>query len=80
MTEKNTEILDSHLKVKKILKDLSIQDFKNFGLHQIVYIRHLENKGHIIFAADGQELYKADTIENALIKAKQEHLEPVIVH
>lgn len=80
MTEKNLEILDTPPKVKKALKNISVQDFQNFGLHQIAYIRNVEYRGYIIYAANGKEVDSAESLDKALIKAKQEHLEPVIVH
>ncbi len=80
MNEKNLEIVNSPTEVKKVLKNLSVQDFKDFGLHQIAYIRDTKNSGHIVFGANGQEICRADTIESALVKAREEHLEPVVVH
>ena len=52
MAEKNSEIRN----LIEQLKELSSQDFKNFGLHQIAYIRSkTENnkKIYAIYSADG---------------------------
>lgn len=80
MSEKNLEILDSPVEVKKVLKNLSVQDFRNFGLHQIAYIRDSGLKNYVVYGADGQEVCRGPSLESALVKAKQENLEPVVVH
>lgn len=80
MNEKNLEIVDSPIEVKKVLKNLSVQDFRNFGLHQIAYIRNSGSNNYVVYGADGQEVCRGQSLENALIKAKQENLEPVVVH
>lgn len=80
MNQKNLEILDAPGEIKTALRNISMQDFRNFGLHQISYIRHVNPKGYVVYGADGAELSTAQTIEAAVIKAKQEHLEPVVVH
>ncbi len=80
MTEKN---LESVLKVKKILRNLSVQDFRNFGLHQIAYIRPATKEimnGYSVYGADGEKIGTTTTFENALMLVRQENLEPVIVH
>lgn len=67
---------------RNILKALSVQDFKNFGLHQIAYIRSVsENSStsYKIHSADGEELLSADTLEVAIVIAKQNDLEPIIL-
>lgn len=80
MNEKNLEISNTPSEVKKALKNLSIQDFRNFGLHQIAYIRNKGKKNFVVFGADGQEVCRGRSLESALVKAKQENLEPVVVH
>ncbi len=80
MSEKAIEGNDD---VRKTLKALSSQDFKNFGLHQIAYIKAIKNEtkqGYAIYNADGEKLSVTDTIEKAAVIARQNDLEPVIVH
>lgn len=80
MTDKN---LEDSVRIKKILKTLSSQDFKSFGLHQIAYIKPVRNKtkhGFAIFGADGEKISVTDTLDKALVIAKQKDLEPVVVH
>ena len=76
MTAKNSEArsLIEHL------KDLSTQDFKNFGLHQIAYIGPKTEKGkkiYAIYSADGHEITTAKTSALAIVIAKQNELDPV---
>lgn len=80
MSMKNLEITDTPIEVKEALKNLSVQDFRNFGLHQIAYIRDVKTKGFIVYGADGREVCRGKSLESALVKAKQENLEPVVVH
>tara|TARA_R110001592_G_scaffold29350_9_gene106620 strand:+ start:39219 stop:39461 length:243 start_codon:yes stop_codon:yes gene_type:complete len=80
MTDKN---LEDNARIKKILKTLSSRDFKSFGLHQIAYIKPVQNKtkhGYAIFGADGEKLSVTDTLDKAVVIARQKDLEPVVVH
>ena len=70
--------------VKTMLKNLSLQDFKDFGLKQIAYIRTVQgNDNNIIYSihsADGKQLYAAETLNQAIAATRQNELEPVTVH
>lgn len=77
MEEKN---LEQDVKVKKILKNLTVHDFRNFGLHQIAYIRQHDSENFVIYAADGSEVCHAKNFDDALSKARVKNLETVIVH
>ncbi len=79
MSEKHIE---DNITVKKVLKALSSQDFKNFGLHQIAYVKPIQNKtkqGFAIYSADGEKISVTDTLEKAAVIARQKNLEPMIV-
>jgi len=70
-------------KVKNILENLSTQDFKAFGLHQISYIRRVEDKEEkkfIVCGADGEEICMTNSVETALVMSRQNDLEPVTCH
>jgi hypothetical protein len=66
-----------------LLKSLNRQDFLNFGMHQVAYIRavNVQNrKAYAIHAADGTPLSVMDTFDTALIAVRHNDLEPVTVH
>ena len=70
-------------KVKTVLKNLSMQDFKDFGMQQIAYIRAVDNDNNTIYSirsADGEEISVMDTLDQAIIATRQNDLEPVTVH
>ncbi len=80
-------MIDKHIateaNVKTMLKNLSIQDFKDFGLQKIAYIRTVKNDStvtYLIHSADGKQLYAAETLDQAIIATRQNELEPVTVH
>ena len=76
MTEKD---LTTH----QILKNLSTQDFLNFGIQQIAYIRPLDvedKTAYGIFAADGTPLSVMDTMDTAAIVIQHNDLEIATVH
>ncbi len=69
--------------VRDVLKALSNSDFRNFGLRQIAYIRQIKTDDTLYFqicSADGEELISVESLELAKVLARQEDLEPVIVH
>lgn len=73
----------STLRIKKALKNLSTQDFLNFGLHHIAYIRLVETDGikhYSIHSADGQDLFQSPNLDQAIVETKLYDLEPVTVH
>ncbi len=73
----------SNPKIKAILENLSTQDFKNFGLHQIAYIRAIQDGNdttYAIHSADGKKISAEDTLNKAIIATRQNDLEPVTIH
>ena len=70
-------------KVDMMLKNLSVQDFKDFGLQQIAYIRTIEDKSRTLYAvhfANGKSISVKDTLDQAILVSRQNDLEPVTVH
>ncbi|PCI54884.1 MAG: hypothetical protein COB36_08475 [Alphaproteobacteria bacterium] len=70
-------------KVRTALKNLSVEDFKDFGMQQIAYIRAIDNDNSTIYSirsADGEEISVMDTLDQAIIATRQNDLEPVTVH
>lgn len=65
------------------LKNLTPQDFLNFGLHQVAYIKQVkvqDKTGFMIHAADGTPLSMMDTLDTASTLVRHNDLEPVTVH
>jgi hypothetical protein len=65
------------------LKSLTRQDFLNFGMQQVAYIRpvRVQNRqAYAIHAADGTPLSVMDTIDTAVIAVRHNDLEPATVH
>lgn len=80
MTEKNLETKEAK---KAALKNLSVQDFRNFGLHQIAYIRPLYQDGdkkYAIHGADGAYIAAESDLQKAIVTARHKDLEPVTLH
>lgn len=80
MSDQNSE---NHMQKQSFLRSLSVQDLKDFGLHQIAYIRTIENDDKItysIHSADGQEISVMDTLDQAITATRRNDLEPVTVH
>ena len=81
MTHKH---FDSNLaEPRELLKNLSSQDFLNFGLDQVAYIRPVEVDGEEVFAihrADGTPISIAETMDGAFISARHNDLEPLAVN
>ncbi len=77
---KNPESSDT---IRAFLENLSIKDFKNFGLHQIGYVRQEHALGDTVFriyAADGEFIGTSGNLKEAVEKAKNNDIEPVTVH
>ena len=71
------------LKPAELLRNLSSQDFLNFGAQQIAYIRRVDIDGAEAFAvhdADGTPLSVMDTMDSAVVVARYNDLEPATVH
>lgn len=76
MTDKELYSLDS-------LKNLNSQDFLNFGIQQVAYIRPVfieDRTAYAIHAADGTPLSVMDTLDTAMIVVRHNDLEPATVH
>ncbi|HRQ60410.1 MAG TPA: DUF1150 family protein [Alphaproteobacteria bacterium] len=68
---------------RSALKNLSHQDFLNFGVQQIAYIKPIkldEGKGYAIHAADGTALSVMDSLDGAITLARHNNLYPVTIH
>lgn len=68
---------------KSTLKNLSHQDFLNFGLHHIAYIKPVvsdEGPAYAIHAADGTALSVLDSLDSAIHLARHNNLFPVTIH
>lgn len=65
------------------LRNISVQDFQSFGVEQVAYLKPVtvENrKAYALYAADGRLLTLQDTADLALMVARHNGLEPVVVH
>ena len=66
-----------------VLRALSNQDFLNFGIQNLAYIKPVHVDGRSMFAihaADGTPLSVMKTEAEALITVRNNDLDPVIVH
>jgi hypothetical protein len=80
MIPKDTE---TNASIKTILKNLTLADFRNFGIQHIAYIRPVMDQSRIvysIYAADGSRLSIMNTLQEAAVAARMNDLEPVTVH
>jgi len=67
----------------EVLRNLSVQDFQNFGTEFMAYIKPVEienRKAYAVYAADGRLLSLQDSGDLAIMVARHNGLEPVIVH
>lgn len=65
-----------------ILRNLSVQDFLNFGAGHIAYVRasvEAEGGAYALYAANGALLTHQDSPELAMTAARHNGLEPVTV-
>ena len=65
---------------RQFLRNLSSQAFLAFDVNQIAYIRPVQVMGRVAYglhAADGSPLTMIDSLEGAIIAARQNDLEPV---
>lgn len=77
MTSNKTGLLEP------TLKTISKQDFLDFGLHQVAYIRPVRvqsRKAYAIHAADGTPLSVTETLDTAVMTVRQNDLEAATVH
>lgn len=66
----------------RALKNISLQEFLNFGIRDVAYIRKIdiENKtAYAIHAADGTPLTIMDTLDSALLAVRHNDLEAVTI-
>jgi hypothetical protein len=66
----------------EVLRNLSPQAFLALGVDQVAYIRPVEvlsRKAYALHAADGTPLTLIDSLEGAVIAARQNDLDPVTV-
>lgn len=66
-----------------LLKTLSTQDFLNFGIQDVAYIRSVKGEDKVkysIHAADGTPLSVMDTHASALAAIQQNDLEAATTH
>lgn len=74
---------NKNLNAAEILKNLSRQDFLNFGMREIAYIRPVrlkERRAFAIHAADGTPLSIMDSMDAALTAVRHNDLESSTVH
>lgn len=68
---------------RELLKNLSSQDFLNFGIEQVAYIRLVDVDGEEAYAihrADGTPISIAENMDAAIISARYNDLEPLAVN
>lgn len=69
--------------IAAILRNLSPQDFRDFGSQQIAYIKteqNQEGQSFVVYSANGTEVTVQETLELAILETRQNNLEPVTVH
>lgn len=82
-SEGNAMTETRHTEPSDILKNLSKQDFLNFGMQQVAYIRPVQiqsRQAYAIHAADGTPLSIMDTMDTALIAVRHNDMEPIRLH
>lgn len=66
------------------VKQMSAQDFALLGLHQLAYVKPIEENGHqvfAVFAANGTQIANIEHNRDVAFAAVRQHeLEPVSVH
>ncbi len=65
---------------RQILRNLSNQDFLAFGLNQIAYIKPVNVMGreaYRLYGADGAPLAVVESLEGAVMTARQNDMEPI---
>lgn len=74
---------ETELEPREVLKKLSTQDFLNFGVEQVAYVRPVVIDGEHVFAihrADGTPISIAENMEEAMVSARYNDLEPLAVN
>ena len=65
---------------RQILRNLSNQDFLAFGVNQIAYIKPVNVMGreaYTLHGADGSALAVIESMEGAVMTARQHDMEPI---
>jgi hypothetical protein len=71
---------NTNTEIKAILRNLSQQDFMNFGVQHLAYIRPVvvnSRVAYAVHAADGGRLSVLESFNDAITAAKLNDLEPV---
>ena len=73
----------TNLNPRELLKDLTPQDFLDFGIQEVAYIRPVDIAGgereYAIHAADGTPLSVMESMDSAMVAARHNELEPLIL-
>ena len=67
----------------ELLKNLSTQDFLTFGMHDVAYVRKVQDddkEAYAVHAADGTPLSVMDSEDEALHVIRHNDLETAILH
>ena len=67
----------------ELLKQLTHQDFLDIGLHQVAYIKRIDDKesdSYAVHAADGSQITVMESYDMAMATIKVNDLYPVTVH
>jgi hypothetical protein len=67
-------------KTLELLKELSVQDFLDVGLHQVAYIKCTKDRSYSVHAADGSQISVMDSYDTAIAAIRVNDLFPVTVH
>ena len=81
MTDKANS--SNQLHISTVLREISAQDFLNFGIHDVAYVNDVMVDGEntfVIHAADGTPLSTAESHDSALVTIRQNDLEAVSIH
>ena len=65
---------------RQVLRSLSSSAFLSLGVNQIAYIKPvdvMQQTAYALYAADGSRLAVIETLEGAVIAARQNDLDPV---
>lgn len=76
------DLVQNSKSLDRDLKNISLQEFLNFGIRDVAYIRKIdiENKtAYAIHAADGTPLTIMETLDSALLAVRHNDLEAVTI-
>lgn len=79
----NQKIYEHAKSAREALMGLSTQDFLNFGLKRVAYVKEIEIDGktaYAIHAADGTPLSLMENQPSAVAAVRQNDMEAVTVH